>query len=128
MKKTALIFVLLFCSTGFTQNRNPASIIPAARCFPDFDPKSDVLYVLDGVPVKYEVVSKLEQDKIESMTLLKDSAATAISCNTKRLVIIIKTKIYLTQEDISKLQKPKRKAKLRDSAFVRRPISKNPYK
>ena len=55
--------------------------------------KSDPLFIVDGKTVDSEMLSKLSPDKIESISVLKDSTAIAIYGSRGRNgVIIVKTK------------------------------------
>jgi len=55
--------------------------------------KSDPLFIVDGKTVNSEMLGKLSPDKIESISVLKDSTAIAIyGSRGKNGVIIVKTK------------------------------------
>ncbi|MFC0605615.1 DUF4139 domain-containing protein [Winogradskyella pulchriflava] len=55
--------------------------------------KNNVLYVVDGVPVKHNAASKIDPNSIESIEVLKDNAATAIYGNRAAGgVIVINTR------------------------------------
>ncbi|MBC2845148.1 DUF4139 domain-containing protein [Winogradskyella flava] len=54
--------------------------------------KSNILYIVDGIPVKANAASKINPDSIESIEVLKDSQATALYGNrAANGVIIINT-------------------------------------
>lgn len=94
------------------------------------DPKSQPIYIIDGVMADKKLFSELNPDSIESITVLKNASATAIFGPRGYYgVVVVKMKQKdLTYEQIVKLNPSKPKAKLRDSAFVRKPVAKNPYK
>lgn len=55
--------------------------------------KNNLLYIVDGIPVKSNAASKINPDSIESVEILKDSQATAIYGNRgSNGVIIINTR------------------------------------
>lgn len=77
--------------------------IYACRCIRTFSGNNNPLLVLDGVPTELPVLTKLNPNDIESVTVLKNAAATAIyGCEGRNGVIIITTKGLIIRKFIIK--------------------------
>ncbi|WP_181369409.1 TonB-dependent receptor plug domain-containing protein [Flavobacterium album] len=71
---------------------------------------ADPLYVIDGVPVSSDVFKNINSDDIVSITVLKDTSATALYGNRgANGVIIVKTKKGLTKRELRKLKREEKK-------------------
>ncbi|UPT70243.1 MAG: hypothetical protein M0D53_14230 [Flavobacterium sp. JAD_PAG50586_2] len=110
--KYFLILLILVTNKSFTQNiifkpigneqqkRDSVKVNPAAEkkiIFRDSLAK-EPLYILDGKPISYTEVMALNPETIESMTILKDSAANYFCNRSHNGVIIIKTKKFSKRE------------------------------
>ncbi len=109
MKYTLVILVLISSLKGFSQNdtiqKNVIIMPDSIRLGRPSDEKNQPLFILDGKPIDYSTFQKLNPETIESITVLKDSAAAALySTRGNNGAIIIKTK-KLSKRELRKMKK-----------------------
>jgi TonB-dependent SusC/RagA subfamily outer membrane receptor len=94
MKKTTLILLLVCISSiAFSQDQQKSdststNLVISDRPFQVVD-LSTPLYILDNKEIAFQDVGKIEADKISSITVLKDSMATARYGERGRMGVII---------------------------------------
>lgn len=67
-------------------------------------PTKEPLYILDGKPVSAKEIQNMNPEAIESMTILKDSAASQFCNRQTNGIIIIKTQKY-SKRELRKMKK-----------------------
>lgn len=97
VKFASLIIPILFCSLAIGQNeiikKDSLTQTDIIKIGSTIKEGNQPLYILDGTAVNYKEFQKIDPNAIESITVLKDSSATAVfSSRGKYGVIIIKTK------------------------------------
>lgn len=97
-----LILILFITNLSFSQTE-PKLII---RNVPSIKKYEEPLYIVDGKPSNIEEVRNLNPENIESMTVLKDSAANFFCHRFTNGVIIIKTK-KLSKREFRKMKQKK---------------------
>ena len=109
MKYTIVILILISSLKGFSQNdtiQKNVIIKPySIRLGRPNTEKEQPLFFLDGIIINSSEFQKLKPETIESITILKDSAAAALfSTRGNNGVIIIKTK-KLSKRELRKMKK-----------------------
>lgn len=74
----------------------PCSTVVKAE---EIENRPDILYIIDGVPVKIEEFENLSPKKIESVTVLKD-VGNISSCRSYSSIYVVLTKKYMKKEKL----------------------------
>lgn len=102
MKLSIAILLSLFVSTLFGQEPKasdtillgkggvpgPATKVIIRSCSSKTIDTSQALYIVDGIPMEYSKIQNLDPNKIESISVLKNSSAILFSSGRKNVIVI----------------------------------------